>query len=65
VRLALWVESFAPEDILAALSSSFRNALPEVDLKKRTHRVERNFTIQLEKYREDAAAKATVEIGRN
>ncbi|MDO9565459.1 MAG: inverse autotransporter beta domain-containing protein [Candidatus Desulfaltia sp.] len=64
VRLSLYVDSFTPKDIFAALTPSFQSALPDVDLKKRTlDRVERNFTIQLEKYRE--VAGATIEIGRN
>jgi len=64
VRLSLYVDSFTPKDIFAAITPSFQNAFPDVDLKKRTlDRVERNFTIQLETYRE--VAGATIEIGRN
>ncbi|HPL63307.1 MAG TPA: inverse autotransporter beta domain-containing protein [Syntrophales bacterium] len=69
IRMTLWVDSFAPKDVLAALASSFRAPLPEADLRERIlDRVERNFTIQLETYHETGAGgdgMLTVEIGRN
>ena len=64
VRLALWVDSFAPKDIFAALASSFKNALPEVNLKDRTlDRVERNFQIVVEKWADTAGF--SVQVGRS
>lgn len=63
VRMALWVDSFAPKDVFAALSSSFQSALPNVDLKDRTlDRVERNFKIETERWTETGGF--SVQIGR-
>ncbi|MBW2560399.1 MAG: inverse autotransporter beta domain-containing protein [Deltaproteobacteria bacterium] len=66
VRLTLWVDSFAPKDILAALTSSFRETLPEVDMKERTlDRVERNFQITVEKWSDGGGTGGfSVQVGR-
>jgi len=67
VRLTLWVDSFAPRDICAALASSFRTALPEVDMKERTlDRVERNFQITVEKWSDGGGGTGSfsVQVGR-
>jgi len=64
VRLTLWVDSFAPKDIFAALTSSFTTVLPEVDLKERTlDRVERNFQITVEKWSDKSSF--SVQVGRS
>jgi len=68
IRLALWVDSFAPKDIFAALASSFKTALPEVDMKERTlDRVERQFKIVVERWSETATGGVggfSVQVGR-
>ncbi len=67
VRFTLWVDSFAPKDIFAALASSFKTALPEVDMKERTlDRVERNFQIVVEKWSDGGGVGGfSVQVGRS
>lgn len=66
VRVTLWVESFAPKDIFAALASSFKTVLPEVDMRERTlDRVERQFKVVVEKWSDGGGTGGfSVQVGR-
>ena len=62
-RFNLVFDNFTPKSIISALKAA-KEPYPDVDLAERTlDRVERNFTIQLEKWRETAGM--TIEVGRS